>query len=302
MRTSGSKTAEPNRSASGHSVDFAGGMSRSGGIDINSESVQVSGDAVGGDKIITNTTNITNIYGQSRNSYTQDQVFIQFANALSRLVEKQIIVAFVDDLQWADASSLRLLFHLSRNLHDVPILFICTCEQTIALSTNPNVALFREICAELVYRGAGTVNILKGLDVAQYVAQRYSPNSFSRDFVVRVQKLTDGHAQFVSELFSMWEKEEVITLTPSPDGQSMWEITRDPNFPKVPTSLKPLLDLRIDSLTKELQEVLNLASVEGADFAAEVVAKLRSADELETYGQLEVSMCGHTDPPIVAAY
>jgi len=288
MRTSGGKTPEADRGASGHTVDFAGGVSRSGGIDINSKSVQVSGDVVGRDKINANTTNITNIYGQSRNSYKQDQVFIQFANALSRLAEKQIIVAFIDDLQWADASSLRLLFHLSRNLHDVPILFICTCGPAVALSANPNATLFREICAELVHRGAETVEILNGLDVAHYAAQRYSPNSFGRDFLARVQKLTDGHAQFVSELFSMWEKEKVIALASSLDSQPVWAIARDPYFPDVPTSLKPLLDLRIESLTKELQDVLNLASVEGIDFAAEVVAKLRSADELETYGQLEI--------------
>ena len=59
-------------------------------------------------------------------SFTQQNVYVQFTNALGRLAEKQPVVAFIDDLHWADSSSLGLLFHLACYLQDRAVLFLCT--------------------------------------------------------------------------------------------------------------------------------------------------------------------------------
>lgn len=50
--------------------------------------------------------------------YKQENIFIQFTNILLDLTKKQPLIAFLDDLQWADRSSLELLTHLTRHLHD----------------------------------------------------------------------------------------------------------------------------------------------------------------------------------------
>jgi eukaryotic-like serine/threonine-protein kinase len=64
-----------------------------------------------------------------KNTFSQENVFVQFTNAISRLAEKYPVIAFIDDLHWADASSLGLVFHLVRNLHNRKILFNPSCYQ-----------------------------------------------------------------------------------------------------------------------------------------------------------------------------
>ena len=46
-------------------------------------------------------------------------------------------VIFIDDLQWADASSLRLLFHLARNLEERAMLVLGAYRPVQALETGP---------------------------------------------------------------------------------------------------------------------------------------------------------------------
>jgi tetratricopeptide (TPR) repeat protein len=221
-------------------------------------------------------------------TFSQENVFMQFTNALSRLVEKQPVVAFIDDLQWADASSLRLLFHLARYLQDRAVLFVCTYRPVEAMETGPNAELFRDIRANLIRYGAAEIEIRQGINVAEYVTQRYPLNVFSSDSIAHVQELTGGHALFVSQLFSLWEETGVIASAPAPDGQPVWGLERDVGIsPAIPPTLSEVLKERIRLIEDELREILTFASVEGEDFTAQVIARLRQLDEYEALENLE---------------
>jgi predicted ATPase len=221
-------------------------------------------------------------------AYSQENVFVQFTNALSRLAEKQPVVTFIDDLQWADASSLRLLFHLARYLQDHAVLFVCTYRPVEAMETSPNAKLFRDIHANLIRYGATELEMHKGINVTEYVAQRYPFNVFSSDFIAHVQELTGGHALFVSQLFSLWEETGVIASAPAPDGQPVWGLERDVEaYLAIPPTVSEVLKERIRLIEDELREILTFASVEGEDFTAQVIARLCQLDESDVYDSLD---------------
>jgi transcriptional regulator with XRE-family HTH domain len=54
----------------------------------------------------------------------QRQLFEQYTEALRAVAARQPLIVLLDDLQWADAASIDLLFHLGRRLGDARILIV----------------------------------------------------------------------------------------------------------------------------------------------------------------------------------
>ena len=248
-------------------------VNRSGGVDIQAENVTIYGDVIGRDKITA--------------TYTQDQVFVQYANALKRLAEKRRVLAFIDDLQWADASSLRLLFHLARNLEDGAMMFVCAYRTVQALETGLNAKMFGEIHAELINSGSREIEIHTGLTVKGYVDQRYLRNQFPNELLERVQIQTEGHALYVSQLFSLWEETKVIEPVATSEGQTIWKLTHDTDI-KIPEEVGLVLDERIKQMEEGVRGILTDASIEGENFTAQVVARLRQLDETKAFDDLDI--------------
>jgi predicted ATPase len=72
-----------------------------------------------------------------------DSVFIQFVNAIEDLTQENPAIFFLDDLQWADQSSLSLLFHLAKNLTDRAVIIIGTYRPVEAMEIGSNAPIFR---------------------------------------------------------------------------------------------------------------------------------------------------------------
>ncbi len=223
-----------------------------------------------------------------RNVFSQESVFIQFGNALTRLAEQRLIILFIDDLQWADSSSLALLFHLARNLKTCAVLFICAYRPVEAMETGTNVEIFRDVRANLIRYGALELIVEQGIDVTEYVRQRYPLNSFRESLITQVYELTGGHPLFVSQLFSMWEDRDVLASVPDPNNQRVWYVAHTTEKELcIPQTLSEVLDERIRMMENELRTILTCASVEGEDFAVQVIARLGELDEYIAYDKVE---------------
>ena len=251
----------------------------------------IGGDTVGRDKFI---TNVTNIYGDESRStpsgktFKQEQVFVQFVNAIHRsLAEKQAVVAFIDDLQWADVSSLRLLFHLAQNLETGTILFIGAFRAVDALQTTTNADMLKKIRAELLARHvAEEIVIREGILVKDYATQRYPNNAFPSYLIDQIQEQTEGHALYVSALFTLWQEQGVIRTNSVSAEEARWVLSSNAATLEIPKELSEVLQQLIQLMSDELKDVLKIASVEGEDFTAQVVARLRHLGANETFNDL----------------
>ncbi len=214
--------------------------------------------------------------------FSQENVFVQFTNLINKVAQKSPLIIFIEDLHWADASSLQLLFHISRYIVDAPLFIIGTYRPVEALETGDNAELFKDIHANLMRYGATIINLDQGLNVLNYVEQRYPNNQFSVDFLKKIQESTEGHALFVSQLFSLWEETGEVILT-----SNGW-ILRNSNFlPQLPDSISLVLDQRLRLMTDTLRETLTYASVEGEDFTAQTISQIQKLDDMSIYEHLE---------------
>ena len=60
----------------------------------------------------------------SQLAVNQQHIFEEYAKALTALAERKPLIIVLDDLQWADAASISLLFHLGRKMIQSRVLFI----------------------------------------------------------------------------------------------------------------------------------------------------------------------------------
>ena len=221
--------------------------------------------------------------------YAEDNVFVQFTNAIMQLVDQRPIVLFVDDLHWADESSLRLLFHLQRNLQHGPVLMLCTYRSQVVSGIGGNNQVFNEIRANLIRGGATEITLSHGIDVLDYASKRYPQNMFSQDFLERIKATTEGHPLFVDQLFDLWESTGVVCSSPSSEHQEpIWHVAYGADVEiNIPPALSEVLDLRLQIMEESLRNSLIYAAVEGQEFAVQVVARLRHLDELVVFDDLE---------------
>jgi tetratricopeptide (TPR) repeat protein len=108
------------------------------------------------------------------------------------------------------------------------------------------------------------------------------PNRLGEVFRCALLEHTEGHPLFTVELLrDMQERGDLLQY---PDGR--WGQGPALDFGTLPPRVEGVIEERIGRLEDELCETLTVASVEGEDFTAQVVARVRDADERGLVRQL----------------
>ena len=176
------------------------------------------------------------------------------------------VVLFLEDLHWADDSSLDLMAYLANNLAGSPVLMVglarpalferrqdwCSLPEHFCLQLNP---LTRQDASRLVE------------DILQKVEDL--PSSL-RDLVVNV---SDGNPFFVEELIKMLIEDRVILVEPQDDAP--WRVSPERLASvRVPPTLTGVLQARLDSLQKDERTLLQQAAVIGRIFWESALGRL----------------------------
>ncbi len=180
------------------------------------------------------------------------------------------VVWFLDDLHWADASTCDLLGYLGERLQGLEVFILMTHRPTAVVSPqNPFLRLMldlerRGICNQL------PLPFLSTKDVEGFVAARYRPNAFPAELGAFVHRRTEGHPLFMTALVRFLEDQQVIARR-----AGVWTVERPLEAARdlIPTGIKSLIRLKLDSLGEEDLRLLVCASVQGAQFDTAVVAR-----------------------------
>jgi predicted ATPase len=218
----------------------------------------------------------------------QSRIFEQYTAFLQRLSTEVPLILFLDDLQWADSASLSLLFHLGRRIENSRILILGAYRpDDVALGRNGERHPLEPVVHELArYYGDVTV----ALDaIPERVNRQFvdalldsEPNGLGEGFRTALFHQTSGHALFTVELIQdMQERGDLVR-----DGDGRWVESPSLDWHALPARVEGVIAERIDRLDEKLKEMLTVASVEGEEFTAEVVARVQAMAELETIRQL----------------
>jgi predicted ATPase/DNA-binding SARP family transcriptional activator len=212
-------------------------------------------------------------------------LFDQYTRVLQILAGKHPLLLILDDLQWADFGTIGLLFHLARRIEGQRILVLGAYRQDDiaqyhAESQHPLV----EVLAELK-RIYGDMQIDLDEGEGRHFIEDYldtEPNMLDDEFRQALFLQTAGHPLFTVELLRQMQDQEDIYK----DGQGRWVKNPVLDWETLPARVEAVIERRVGRLPSTLNEILNIASVEGEEFSAEVIARVLNRDEIEIVRQL----------------
>lgn len=207
----------------------------------------------------------------------QVALFEQFAGVMHALAHHHPLLLIVDDMQWIDSGSIGLLFHLTRQLAGRRILLLGAYrpeEAALRRGTEPNCLLDAIDELQAVY---GEVLI----DLSQSAGEAFvdafldsEPNQLDRQFRAMLYDHTSGNPLFTIELLRGMQLRGEIRR--SREGQ--WVEGARLNWNLLPVRVDAVIARRISHLSPACRESLNVASVEGEQFTAEVIASVLRQD------------------------
>jgi len=218
----------------------------------------------------------------------QSNLFEQYSRTLLAVSRHAPLVLVLDDLQWADAASINLLFHLGRRVGEGRILIIGAYRpDEVSLGREGERHPLESVINELrrIY-GDIEVTLTKedSAEGKEFVDQFIDtePNRLSPEFRQALFDHTGGHPLFTIELLrALQERGDLIQ-----DDQGKWEESPTLRWDALPARVEAVIEERVGRLEEELREALSVASVEGEDFTAQVVARVQEVKERQLLREL----------------
>lgn len=208
----------------------------------------------------------------------QERLFEAVAQFFSNISKTAPLMLVLDDLQWADASSLLLLHYIARGIFRENILLLGAYRNTEVEEKHPLTPVLTELNrARLLH----TIQLKRmSFDyVAEMIKQILGQNDVPKEFCQLVHEKTDGNPFFVEEVLASLKEDGLIV--PEREKNKIMQVS-EIEFPK---TVKDVLKARLDRLNEECKSVLTTASYIGNDFTFEA---LREATGLEEGRMLEL--------------
>ena len=191
------------------------------------------------------------------------RLFEAVVGFLDRTAAERPLTLVLEDLHWADRSSLQLLVHVARQLRERPVLVLIT--------HRPPDESLRDALGRLAGAAAFGGLELEGLDTAEVaeLAEALNGRPPAPAVAARLRERTRGNPLYVSEL---------VRALASGDGAD------------VPAGLRAIIAARAAALPPATREMLELAAVAGTEFPLRVVARSAELEPAAVMAALEPAL------------
>ncbi len=214
---------------------------------------------------------------------TKERMLREMGDALGMLAGSSPLVLLLEDLHWADPSSIDLLRHLCQRIGSQRLLIAGTFRpEDIERTNHPLKGYKAEMQAHKLCEEVALGSLSRG-QIAEYLEVTFSPNDFPSEFTSLIYDKTEGHPLFATSLLQYLAERGDIAKS-----NTHWSLVRPLSEAEleVPESVRSMIGKKIDSLKEEERRALQYASVEGAEFLSTIVAGLLNVDEIALEEQL----------------
>ncbi len=210
----------------------------------------------------------------------QQRLFWSVSGMMEALAATMPIVVALDDLHWADQSSLDLLFHLAHQLRDAPVLLLGTYRDIEVGQQHPLRHVIRNLYRERLLTEV-PVGRLDSSDTAVLMSSMLEKQRVSPDFVDLVHGHTAGNAFFVQEIVrALIERGDAAQM----DG--VWRC-RPLEELAIPNNVHDAISERLARLSDSTRQILGEASVLGDAFEFDDLQAMGDRSERDVEDALE---------------
>jgi len=197
--------------------------------------------------------------------------YLHALRALFRAIAlEQPVIIVLEDLHWADASSVDLMIDLLPLTASSPILFcLVSRSERDAIGWQLIAAAREQIGPRLTEINLENLGETESQTLVQTLLEIEELPDIIRKMVL---EKSEGNPYFIEELVRMLINENVLTRK-----NDVWAVDSEVNPNKIPDSIQGLLIARIDRLPPEARMTLRVASVIGRHFPERVIERVLKA-------------------------
>jgi hypothetical protein len=207
---------------------------------------------------------------------TKDRMVRELGDALGALGEIAPLVLVIEDVHWAEPSTIDALEFLAQRLERRRALVITTLRANEAQAGgHPLQATLAGWRSRLRLPELALRPLTEG-ELGSWLSARFSPSDFSPALAAAIHLRSDGHPLFASAMIEWLVDQGVIA-----NDDAGWHARAiDAASLGVPESLRGMLRAKLDALSAEERRVLDAACVQGVDVVSTVVADAVGVDDI----------------------
>ncbi|MBA2302324.1 MAG: AAA family ATPase [Acidobacteria bacterium] len=216
---------------------------------------------------------------------SQERMKRELGALLQEMSRIQPLVWVIEDLHWADVSTVDILNYLADRFDDMRVLIVTTYRPSdMALRRHP----FLGVRSTLQMRGLYTeigLAFLPPADVERYLAQQFPGHAFPPEFAGVVHAKTEGSPLFMADLVRYLRDTGGIV-----DDNGTWRVTRSvSDAPRdLPESVRGMIARKIEQVDDRDRRLLLAASIQGHEFDSATIAEVAEIDPGDVEDRLEI--------------
>ncbi len=215
---------------------------------------------------------------------SEERLKREFLVLLQELSARQTLLVFLDDVHWADVSTIDLLLYTSRQMDQLRVLLVTTFRfAELYPSNHPFLQLHREMQTRRLSREIA-LEFFSVAEIREYLDLRFPGHSFPDELAQKLAERTEGNPLFVADLLRYMQEQEAIVFR---DGG--WSLTGPlPSLlNRMPGTVRSMVQRTMEQLGEDERKLLAAASVQGNDFDSAVLAQAIALDAVELEDKLE---------------
>jgi predicted ATPase/DNA-binding winged helix-turn-helix (wHTH) protein len=208
---------------------------------------------------------------------TRERMLREIGEALETITTDKPLLLVLEDLHWADRSTVDLISALARRRSLGKLMLIGTYRPVdVTLSQHPLKTVKQDLLVHQLCREIG-LKPLTETEVAEYLAMEAVAGTVPDGLAPLIYRHSEGNPLFMVAALDHVRERGLIAVE---DGIWQIKVPLETIELQAPESLRQLIELQIERLSEEEQRALEAASITGVSFTAH-------ADKLDASGDQE---------------
>jgi class 3 adenylate cyclase len=186
---------------------------------------------------------------------------------LAALTQRGPTIVCLEDLHWADPSSLALLrFLLSE--YRYPALFLCTYRPPLSLFTSHELSGMGKLYQEI------RLQDLSLSEAQEMMESLLKTETIPPELWRFIQEKVEGNPFYLEEMINALIDSRTLTR-----DNGTWKLTRPIVESEIPSTIQGVISSRLDRLEREMKQILQEASVIGRAFLYKIIKEITQVRE-----------------------
>ncbi len=225
-------------------------------------------------------TEDSNSVMEDESGYKREILYSKTIKKLKNLCQNKLLIIFIDDLQWVDKASLKLLHHTIEKLRDSPLLFIG--------AYRPEDVDENDFLKEVIQR-MSRQHLFKELemeplgweDTKNIIQNNINSLDVNDEFIQLIHETAEGNPLFIKELVKQMMEDDIIDPSQGKYLSGAAEI----DLPRV---ISDIIERRVKKLNDETLKILRMGSVIGEEIPFSLLYNVSDKDPFDLLENIDI--------------